>query len=128
MLHACLVSTLLYLSTLLGAFYMFSGNNLLTSCNSAKCLFSVVFGFRKVSKEIFSKLDGTKDKFNYFPWGTRSLEESRRGRPGKADPPQGRGQVGPCLARVWWPWLSPGLTPSPIRSPRCRNPRYPIIN
>ena len=53
---------------------MFSGTNLMTSCNSARCLFSVVFGFRKVSKEIFSELDGTNVKVNYFPWGTRSPE------------------------------------------------------
>src|SRR3954467_7562508 len=98
MLHACLVSTLLYLSTLCGAFYMFSGTNLLTSCNSARCLFSAVFGFRKVSKEIFSELDGTKDKVNYFTWGTRSPEESRRGQTGGLDPPQARGLVGPHLA------------------------------
>ena len=70
---------------------MFSGTNLLTSCHSVSCLFSVVFGFRKVSKEIFSELDGTKDKVNYFPWGTRSPEESRRGQPGGPDPPQARG-------------------------------------
>src|SRR3954468_13233979 len=126
MLHACLVSTLLYLSTLRGPFYMFSGTNLLTSCNSARCMFSVVFGFKKVSKEIFSKLDGTNVKVNYFPWGTRSLGESRRGHPGGPDLPQARGQVGPRLARVWWPWPPPGLAPSPIRSPRCRNPGYPI--
>ena len=66
---------------------MFSGTNLLTSCNSARCLFSAVFGFRKVSKEIFSELDGTKDKVNNFLWGTRSLEESPRGRPGGPDQP-----------------------------------------
>ena len=66
---------------------MFSGTNLLTSCNSARCLFSAVFGLRKVSKEIFSELDGTKDKVNNFPWGTRSQEERRGGRPGGTDPP-----------------------------------------
>ena len=66
---------------------MFSSTNLLTSCNSARCLFSAVFGFRKVSKKIFLELDGTKDKVNYFPWGTRSLEESPRGQPGGPDPP-----------------------------------------
>ena len=104
---------------------MFSGTNLLTSCNSARCLFSAVFGFRKVSKEIFSELDRTNAKVNYFSWGTRSPEERWRGQPGGADPPQARGQVGPRLARVWWPWPPPGLAPSPIRSPRCRNPEYP---
>ena len=66
---------------------MFFGANLLTSCNSARCLFSAVFGFRKVSKEIFSELDGTKDKVNNFPWGTRSPEGSPKGQPGGPDPP-----------------------------------------
>ena len=78
---------------------MFSGTNLLTSCNSARCLFSAVFGFRKVSKEIFSELDGTKYKVNYFPWGTRSPEES----PG--------GQTHPrrvwALARAWLGFACP---------------------
>src|SRR3954469_16259398 len=100
---------------------MFSGTNLLTSCNNVRCLFSVVFGFTKVSKEIFSELDGTNVKVNYFLWETRSPEESRRGQPGGLDPPQAQGQVGLHLARVWWPWPPPGLAPSPIRSPRCRN-------
>ena len=100
MFHACLVSTLLYLSTLCGDFYMFSATNLVTSCNSARCLFSAIFGFRKVSKEILSELDGTNIKVNNFPWGTRSLEESQRGWPGRADPPQARGHVDPRLGRV----------------------------
>src|SRR3954471_1166575 len=103
---------------------MFFGTNLLTICNSARCLFSVVFGFRKVSKEIFSELDGTKDKVNNFPWGTGSREESRRGWPVGPDTPQTWGQVDPRLARVWRPWSPPGLAPSPIRSPRCRNSQY----
>src|SRR3954470_17760214 len=126
MLHACLVSTLLYFSTLSGAFYMFSGTNLLTSCNSARCLFSAVYGFRQFSKEIFLELDGTKEKVNYFPRGTRSPEESRRGRPEGPDPPQARVGPTPRLARVWHPWLPPRSPPSPIKSPRCRNPEYPI--
>src|SRR3954470_9989865 len=101
---------------------MFSGTNLLTSSNTARCLFFAVFGFRKVSKEIFSELDGTKNKVNYFPWGTRSLEETWKGRPEGPDPPQER--LGPTLhlARVWSPWRPPRSPPSPIRSPRCRNP------
>src|SRR4051812_36337669 len=104
---------------------MFSGTNLLTSCNNVRRLFSDVFGFRKVSKYIFSEMDGTKDRVNYFPWGTRSPEESRRGQPEGPDPPQAR--VGPTLrlARVWSPWRPPRSPPSPIRSPRCRNPGYP---
>ena len=76
---------------------MFSGTNLLTSGNSARCLFSAVFGFRKVSKEIFSELDGTKDKVNYIPWGRRSSDESWRGRPGGQTHPM-RGWASP---RAW---------------------------
>src|SRR4051812_46348481 len=105
---------------------MFFGTNLLTSCNSDRCLFSVVFGFRKVSKEIFSELDGTKDKVNYFPWGTRNPEESRRGRPEGPDPPQARVGPTPRLARVWSPKRPPRSPPFPIIIPRCRNPKYPI--
>src|SRR3954463_1214279 len=119
MLHACLVYTLPCLYTLWGAFYMFSGTNLLISCNSARCLFSAVFGFRKVSKEIFSELDGTKDKVNYFPMGTRSPEESRRGRPEGPDPPQAWVAPPLRLARVWSPGPPPRSPPSPIRIPQC---------
>src|SRR4051812_16453184 len=58
---------------------MFSGTNLLTICHSASCLFSVVFGFRKASKEIFSELDGTKAKVNILPDTTRR-PKGRQGR------------------------------------------------
>src|SRR3954462_2684241 len=81
---------------------MFYGTNLLTSCHSASCLFSAVFGFRKASKEIFSELDGTKAKVNISPRRTRSPEERRRGATGRPHPlgagppwaPHGQG-VGP---------------------------------
>ena len=67
---------------------MFSGTNRLTSCHSATCLISDVFGSRKASKEIFSELDGTNVKVNNFPWRTRSPEGSRIGRLGRLDPPR----------------------------------------
>jgi hypothetical protein len=41
-------------------FYAFSGTNLLTSRHSASSLFSAFLCFRKVTQEIFSKLDKTK--------------------------------------------------------------------
>ena len=65
---------------------MFSGTNLLTSCQSDSCLFYAVFGSRKASKEIFSELDGTNVKVNNFPWGTRIPEGRRRGMPGRPCP------------------------------------------
>ena len=91
---------------------MFSGTNILTSCHSASCLFSAVFGFRKVSKEIFSELDGTNVKVNYFPWGTRSPEESRRGRPGGQTHPRRGGR----WDRAWLGFGGLGRLPvSPLR-------------
>src|SRR5215216_2810173 len=83
MFHACLVSTLLCFVYTLRCFYMFSGTNLLTRCHSVSCLFSVVFGFRKASKEIFSELDRTKAKVNILPEATRSPEGRRSGAPGR---------------------------------------------
>src|SRR4051812_48799422 len=77
--HACFVSTFLFFVYTLRYFYTFSKTNLLTRCHSASCLFSVVFGFRKSSKEIFSDLDGTKAKVNILLEGTRSPEGSRSG-------------------------------------------------
>src|SRR3954465_4868046 len=96
---------------------MFSGTNILTSYNSVRCMFSAVFGFRKVSKEIFSELDGTNDKVNYFPWGKICPEESRRGWREGLGPPQARVRPTLRLVRVWRPWPPPRSPPSPIRSP-----------
>src|SRR3954470_3784405 len=90
---------------------MFSGTNLLTSGNSARCLISAVFGFRKVSKEIFSELDGTNAKVNNFPWGTRSPEE--RWRSGKGRPKTPRRGV--RWTRTWVGFAYPGrLLDSPF--------------
>src|SRR3954466_1002453 len=99
MLHACFVPTILRFVYTMRHFYTFSGTNLLTSCHSVSCLFSTVFGFRKVSKEIFSELDGTNVKVNYFPWGTRSLEGRRGSVPGWLTPQAWPG-LGPRLGRV----------------------------
>src|SRR3954471_7648032 len=84
------------------------------------------FWFHKGRKTIFSELDGTKAKVNILPWGTRSPEERRRGDPGPPHPP-GTGGTTPLLGRVWAPWPPPSLASSPIRSPRCLNPKY-LIN
>ena len=71
---------LLHVSFTLYIFFEFSGTNLLTRCHSASCLFSAVFGFRKVIKEIFSELDETKSHAPIFPDTTmESKEESEEG-------------------------------------------------
>ena len=80
-------------------FYAFSGTNLLTRCHSASCLFSTVFGFRKVVKEIFSELDETKTQSPIFPdtfTKTKGESEEGTGVPtpcGGAGPPPG---AAPC--------------------------------
>src|SRR3954466_16234148 len=62
MLHACLVSTLLCFVYTLRCFYIFSGTNLLTSCHSASCMFSSVFGSRKAENQYSRNWTGQKPK------------------------------------------------------------------
>src|SRR3954470_10339110 len=69
-----------------------------------------------------------KSQSQYFTVGdTKSRGETeRQTRVAKPPLPLGAARVGPCLGRVWPPWLPPSLASSPIRSPRCRNPRHLI--
>jgi hypothetical protein len=65
-------------------FYVFSGTNLLTRCHSASSYFLLFLCFRKVTQEIFSKLDETKAEVPNYLTRRRSPKESRRrtkGRP-----------------------------------------------
>ena len=95
---------------------MFSGTNLLTSCNSARCLFSAVFGFRKSIKEIFSELDETKDIVNNITRRSRSPKGSRS-RPTRGPRhTRARPRVGPR------PPSATDAASSPIYSPRRENP------
>src|SRR4051812_42817618 len=126
MLHACLVSTFLCFVYTLRCFYTFSRTNLLTICRNASCLFSAVFGFIKSSKEIFSELDGTKAKVNISPRIIWSTEEKQRGATGWPHPRAVRPRHGPRCHQVWAPWLPSCLASSPIKAPRCQNPKHPI--
>ena len=74
---------------------MFSGANLLTSCNSARCLFSAVFGFKKVSKEIFSELDGTNVS-QLLSVGNKKSRGEPEGPARRARPTPGAGAGGPA--------------------------------
>src|SRR3954463_15440117 len=60
MLHACLLSTSLCFVYTLRCFYIFSRTNLLTSCHSASCLFSSVFGSRKAENQYSRNWTGQK--------------------------------------------------------------------
>ena len=115
----CFINTLYH-------FIAFSGTNLLTGCHSASCLFSAIFCFRKVIKEIFSELDETNCQVPNFPDTTQSPKESRRR---AAEPPHHVvAQVPPARRRmVWGPQASTDVAPSPINTSSGKNPKYLII-
>jgi len=75
MLHACFTPIALSFTTTLWHFYTISDTNLLTRCRSASSLFLAVFGFRKVTQEIFSELDETKAETPIFPGTFQSTKE-----------------------------------------------------
>src|SRR6266480_3454470 len=75
MLHACFTPIALSFTTTLWHFYAISDTNLLTRCRSASSLFSVVFGFRKITQEIFWELDGTKAETPIFPGTLQSTKD-----------------------------------------------------
>ena len=93
-IHNFLCSMLCYIMLLhvLYAFYIvyaFSGTNLLTRCHSASSLFSAVFGFRKVLKEI----NQPGIIFEIFA-SRRTEDETKKGREGPSLP----AGAGPILA------------------------------
>jgi hypothetical protein len=67
--------------TLRGIFMHFSGTNLLTRCHSASSLFSAILCFRKVTQEIFSKLDKIKAKPPNIYRSFQKTEEEMEGGP-----------------------------------------------
>ena len=80
------------------SFYAFSGTNLLTRCHSASCLFSAVFCFRKVVKEIFSELDKQNVKVPIFLGRFQNTEEDTEEDPEGPPPPPGA--AAPLAARA----------------------------
>src|SRR3954468_10943926 len=99
MLHACLVSTLLCFVYNLRYFYIFSGTNLLTSCHSASCLFSSVFGSRKAENQYSRNWTGQKPKSITFHEGHKSRRRDG-GEPRDGRTPSGAAKPGPRLGRV----------------------------
>ena len=72
---------------------------------------------RKISSEsdkIFSAINKSSGSFR-----------SPEGTSGEPPGPHTLGGRGPRWGRaqVWWPWLAPGAHPSPIYSPRRKNPK-----
>src|SRR6266567_1852654 len=130
MLHACSTPIALSFTTTLWRFYAISDTNLLTRCRSASSLFSAVFGFRKVTQEIFSELDGTKAETPIFPGTFQSTKELLQPDHEVETPTLGAARVWPRLGQVWaTPWppnavLSPiYCLPTKSYGTKIRNPR-----
>ena len=103
-------------------FYAFSGTNLLTRCQSASSVFPVVFGFRNPTRKISSKSGEIFSSVNKRSGSFRSPKTTWGGAPRGPHAMGARPGVGPRPARVWRPWLAPDAHPSPIYSPRRKNP------
>ena len=88
-------------------------------------LFSAVFGFRKVTQEIFSELDETNCEVPIFTRRRRSPKESRRGATGWPHHACERPALGPRLGVVWAPLASTSLALPGIYSPSRENPGHP---
>ena len=96
---------------------------ILTRCHSASSCFLLFSRFRKVLKEIFSELDGTKSSSLIIQWTTRSPKERTWRAVGR---PHHRVARVPCLPRhqvVWGPREPSDAALSPIYSPRRIKPR-----
>ena len=100
------------------SFYAFSGTNLLTRCHSASCLFSAVFGFRKVVKEIFSELDKRNVKVLIFLGRFQNTEEDTEESPEGPTPGPGEGPPWPREHQVWGPRASAAFALSPTYTPQ----------
>src|SRR3954467_9697688 len=85
MLLACFVSTFLCFVYTLRCFYIFSETNLLTSCHSASCLFSSVFGSRKAENKYSRNWTGQKPK-SIFTVGETNPEDEMETRTRAAKP------------------------------------------
>src|SRR3954462_2821493 len=92
MFYACLVSTLLCFVYTLRCFYMFSGTNLLTSCHSASCLFSSVFGSRKAENQYSRNWTRQKPKSLFSRSNMEPRSKAGGGPQGGRTPPR-RGQA-----------------------------------
>jgi hypothetical protein len=121
MLHACLCTFSLCFVYISWHFYTFSGTNLLTRCHSASSLFSAVLCFRKVTQEIFSELDETKDEVPIFPDTRRSPKQRRREARGQPHHRVARATPWSCHQVVWTPGPPPDIALPPIYSPRREN-------
>src|SRR4051812_27651456 len=100
MFHECLLSTLLCFVYTLRCFYIFSGTKLLTSCHSDSCLFSSVFGSRKVENQYSRNWTGQKPKLIFYH-GRHEVQRTAREAIQGRHTPLGAGGPTPHLGRAW---------------------------
>jgi hypothetical protein len=122
MLHACFTPIALCFVYTSWHFYAFSGTNLLTRCQSASSCFLLFLCFKKVTQEIFSKLDETKTKVPIYLTRRRSPKEIRRRT--RRRPHHRVAQATPCPRHqvVWAPRSPSDISLPPINSLRRKNP------
>jgi hypothetical protein len=92
MLHACFYTIFLVFRYTSWHFYAFSETNLLTRCHSASSLFSAILCFRKVTQEIFSKLDEKKAERVEIYQSFQRTEQETEQRHEVVSPPGGAAQ------------------------------------
>jgi hypothetical protein len=116
MLHAFFTPIALRFVYTLWHFYVFSRTNLLTRCHSASSYFLLFLCFRKVTREIFSKLDKTKAKVPIYLTRRRSPKERRRR--ARRWPHHRVARATPWLHHqvVWAPRPPSDIAPPPINS------------
>ena len=122
MFHAVIMLIATCFGCTLYYFYAFSGTNLLTRCQSVSSVFPAVFGFRNPTRKISSESDEIFSSINKRSGSFRSPEGTWGGAPRAPHHTRARPKVGPRRGMVWWPHQGPGAHPSPISTPRRKNP------
>jgi hypothetical protein len=123
MLHACFTLIALCFVYTSWHFYAFSGTNLLTRCHSATSYFLLFLCFRKVTQEIFSKLDETKAEVPIYLTRRRSPKERRRETRGRPHHRVAWATPWPRHQVVWAPGPPPDIAVPPINSLWWENPK-----
>jgi hypothetical protein len=123
MLHACFTPIALCFVYTSWHFYAFSETNLLTRCHSASSHFLLFLCFRKVTQEIFSKLDETKAKVPIYLTQRRSPKERRRAARRQPHHRVVRATPWPHHQVVWAPGPPSDIALPPINSLRRENPK-----
>jgi hypothetical protein len=107
-------------------FYVFSRTNLLTRCHSGSFCFLLFWRFKKITQEIFSKLDETKAEPPILTKASRRAKMRWRGARGQPHHQGARPSTWPRPPVVRPPGPPPDAAPSPISSPRREKPKRRI--